>query len=60
MDWRALVCASCGHPVVEARCPVCREMSEEFRRASRPGLDVVLGVVALIVLLAVLVTLLQR
>lgn len=59
VDWRTLVCASCGHPVVEGGCRVCRDLRSEFQRP-RPGLDVIIGLMALVVLVTLLVTLLQR
>ncbi len=54
MDWRALVCASCNHAVVEGRCPTCRAAREEFRsrRPLRP--DLVLLVAALVAAVSLL------
>lgn len=51
MDWTALVCAACSHPVVEGRCATCRAARDEFRsqRPLRPDLVLLIAVLLAVI-----------
>ncbi|SEM78318.1 hypothetical protein [Nonomuraea pusilla] len=53
MSCEHLVCASCAHPVVEGRCPVCRANRERMHSHGFAGLTPALIALLLIALLFV-------
>jgi hypothetical protein len=54
-----LVCASCAHPVMEARCEVCRDVRSAMHGGSQ-ALPVTWLAVSVIMLLAVAAALYSR
>jgi hypothetical protein len=54
MSCEHLICASCAGPVVEGRCPACREAKTHVHH-SQPNLSVPLIIIALIALVALMV-----
>jgi hypothetical protein len=58
MSCEHLICAQCASPVVEARCPACREARAQVHHHHTSGLTVPLA--AAILLALVLVTLILQ
>jgi len=56
MSCEHLVCARCGNPVVQARCPACRAARDEFHQRTLNGAQTLL-VAALLLAVALLVAL---
>ena len=55
MSCEHLICANCGGPVVEGRCPACREARARMHHHSAGITPQVLIAVALILLMGLLV-----
>jgi hypothetical protein len=55
MSCEHLICANCGGPVVEARCPACRNARERVHHHSAAITPQILIAVALILLMGLLV-----
>jgi hypothetical protein len=55
MSCEHLVCAHCANPVVEGRCPVCREARAEMHRHGPAVSPQLLAAVALLLLLGLLI-----
>lgn len=55
MSCEHLICANCGGPVVEARCPACRAARERVHHHSSGITPQVLIAVALILLMGLLI-----
>ena len=56
MSCEHLICAQCAGPVVEGRCPACREAKTHVHH-SQPSLGVPLAIVALIATLLLMLAL---
>ncbi|MEO3812950.1 hypothetical protein ABGB17_28440 [Sphaerisporangium sp. B11E5] len=56
MSCEHLICAQCAFPVVEGRCPVCRESRDRLHHHGFGGLSPMVIAVVLIVLLAFTLT----
>ncbi len=55
MSCEHLVCASCAHPVSEARCPVCQASRAHVHQSAFSTLGPILVVVLAVLILAALV-----
>ncbi|TMR88583.1 hypothetical protein [Nonomuraea basaltis] len=53
MSCEHLVCAQCAHPVIEARCPLCRANKERMHSHGFAGMSPALIVLLLVALLFV-------
>ena len=56
MSCEHLICAQCAGPVVEGRCPACREAKSHVHH-TQPSLSVPLVIIALTVLVALMLAL---
>ena len=56
MSCEHLICARCAGPVVEGRCPACREAKSQVHH-SQPNMNIPLLVAALFAILLVMIAL---
>ncbi len=56
MSCEHLICAACGGPVVEARCPVCRAGRERLHHHGGPSMSpyVLFALLAVVLVVALL------